>query len=65
MRRGYFTPPVLIILAIIIFAVAIIRSFFPPEKTKQILSKFPEAIGKHCSSNRISVRFALSFDSVN
>jgi len=31
-------PKVLILLAVVIFAVAIIRSFFPPEKTRKMLS---------------------------
>jgi uncharacterized membrane protein YraQ (UPF0718 family) len=41
----YDTVKIFFLLAVIIFAVAIIRSFFPPEKTKQILSKFPETVG--------------------
>ena len=41
----YDTVKIFFLLSVIIFAVAIIRSFFPPEKTKLILSKFPEAIG--------------------
>lgn len=41
----YDTVKIFFLLSIIIFAVAIIRSFFPPEKTKQILSKFPETVG--------------------
>jgi uncharacterized membrane protein YraQ (UPF0718 family) len=41
----YDTVKIFFLLAVIIFAVAIIRSFFPPEKTKQILSKFPETAG--------------------
>jgi uncharacterized protein len=32
------TPKVLILLAVVIFFVAIIRSFFPPEKTRKMLS---------------------------
>ncbi len=34
----YDVPKVLILLAVVIFAVAIIRSFFPPEKTRKMLS---------------------------
>ena len=34
----YDVPKVLILLAVVIFFVAIIRSFFPPEKTRKILS---------------------------
>lgn len=41
----YDTVKIFFLLAVIIFAVAIIRSFFPPEQTKQILSKFPELVG--------------------
>lgn len=35
----YDTIKILILLAVIIFVVSIIRSFFPPEKTKKFLSK--------------------------
>jgi uncharacterized membrane protein YraQ (UPF0718 family) len=41
----YDTVKIFFLLSVIIFAVAIIRSFFPPEKTKLILSKFPETAG--------------------
>jgi uncharacterized membrane protein YraQ (UPF0718 family) len=41
----YDTVKIFFLLSIIIFTVAIIRSYFPPEKTKQILSKFPETVG--------------------
>lgn len=41
----YDTVKIFFLLSVIIFMVAIIRSFFPPEKTKLILSKFPETIG--------------------
>jgi hypothetical protein len=34
----YDVPKVLILLAVVIFAVAIVRSFFPPEKTRKVLS---------------------------
>jgi uncharacterized membrane protein YraQ (UPF0718 family) len=34
----YDVPKVLILLAVVIFFVAIIRSFFPPEKTRKLLS---------------------------
>jgi uncharacterized protein len=34
----YDVPKVLILLAVVIFAVAIVRSFFPPEKTRKMLS---------------------------
>jgi uncharacterized membrane protein YraQ (UPF0718 family) len=41
----YDTVKIFFLLSVIIFVVAIIRSFFPPEKTKQILSRFPETVG--------------------
>ena len=41
----YDTVKIFFLLTIIIFVVAIIRSFFPPEKTKRILSKVPEFVG--------------------
>lgn len=34
----YDVPKVLILLAVVIFLVAIVRSFFPPEKTRKLLS---------------------------
>jgi len=41
----YDTLKIFILLSIIIFAVSIIRSYFPPEKTKRILSHKKEFIG--------------------
>lgn len=41
----YDTVKILAMLTVIIFAVAIIRSFFPPEKTKKILSHKRQFIG--------------------
>ena len=41
----YDTVKIFFLLALIIFVVAIIRSFFPPEKTKKILAKVPEYVG--------------------
>ena len=41
----YDTVKIFLLLATIIFAVAIVRSWFPPEKTKQILSQKREYIG--------------------
>jgi uncharacterized membrane protein YraQ (UPF0718 family) len=41
----YDTVKIFFLLAVIIFAIAIIRSFFPPEKTKQILEKVPGFVG--------------------
>lgn len=35
----YDTIKILIMLAVIIFAVSVVRSFFPPEKTRAILSR--------------------------
>lgn len=41
----YDTVKVLFLLSVIIFFVAIIRSFFPPEKTKKILARGNEYVG--------------------
>jgi uncharacterized protein len=41
----YDTLKIFILLSVIIFAVSIIRSYFPPEKTKRILSHKKEFIG--------------------
>jgi hypothetical protein len=41
----YDTIKIFLLLSVIIFIVSIIRSFFPPEKTKQILSHKKEFIG--------------------
>lgn len=41
----YDTVKILLMLSLIIFAIAIVRSFFPPEKTKKILSHKREFIG--------------------
>lgn len=41
----YDTIKIFFMLAIIIFAVSLIRSFFPPEKTKKILSRKREFVG--------------------
>lgn len=41
----YDTVKIFFLLSVVIFAVAMIRSFFPPEKTKKILSRFPETVG--------------------
>ncbi|MHB1404416.1 MAG: permease [Desulfitobacteriaceae bacterium] len=41
----YDTIKILLMLALIIFAVSIIRSFFPPERTKKILSRKREFVG--------------------
>ncbi len=41
----YDTGKIFFLLAVIIFFIAIIRSFFPPERTKRILGKVPETIG--------------------
>lgn len=41
----YDTIKIFLLLAVIIFAVSIIRSFFPPERTKAILSHKKEFIG--------------------
>ena len=41
----YDTIKVFFLLSVIIFFVAIIRSYFPPEKTKRILSRKQQYIG--------------------
>ena len=41
----YDTVKIFFLLAVIIFAVAVLRSFFPPEKTKKILEKMPGFVG--------------------
>ena len=41
----YDTAKIFILLAVIIFAISFIRSFFPPEKTRAILSHKKEFIG--------------------
>jgi len=41
----YETIKIFLLLSVVIFAVSIIRSFFPPEKTKRILSHKKEFIG--------------------
>ncbi|MEN9354605.1 MAG: hypothetical protein RL318_1930 [Fibrobacterota bacterium] len=38
-------PKVLLLLVLIVYAVGVLRTFFTPEKTRQILSKFPEGVG--------------------
>lgn len=38
-------PKVLLLLVLIVFVVGVLRSFFTPEKTRRILSKFPEGVG--------------------
>lgn len=41
----YDTGKIFFLLAVIIFAVALLRSFFPPEKTKRILAREREYVG--------------------
>lgn len=38
-------PKVMLLLVLIVFAVGVLRSFFSPEKTRRILSRFPEGVG--------------------
>jgi len=38
-------PKVLLLLVLIVFAVGVLRSWFSPEKTRRILSRFPEGVG--------------------
>ena len=41
----YDTVKIFFLLAVIVFVVAIIRTFMPPERTKKILAKVPEYVG--------------------
>lgn len=41
----YDTVKIIFLLSVIIFIVAIIRSFFPPERTKKILRHVPDSLG--------------------
>ena len=41
----YDTIKIFLLLSVIIFAISVVRSYFPPEKTKQILSHKKEFIG--------------------
>lgn len=41
----YDTAKIMIMLAVIIFAVSVVRSFFPPEKTRAILSRRHQYVG--------------------
>ncbi len=41
----YDTAKIFFLLVLIIFAIAFLRSFFPPEKTKKLLEKVPEFLG--------------------
>lgn len=41
----YDVPKILTLLAVIVFAVTVIRSFFPPERTRKTLSKLPLGTG--------------------
>ena len=41
----YDTVKIFFLLVVIIFAIAFLRSFFPPEKTKRILEKVPQFLG--------------------
>ena len=38
-------PKVLMLLVLVVYGVGVLRSFFSPEKTRRILSKFPEGVG--------------------
>jgi uncharacterized membrane protein YraQ (UPF0718 family) len=46
----YDTVKIFFLLTIIVFVIAVIRSFFPPEKTKRILEKMPKALGNILAS---------------
>ncbi|MGO8695478.1 MAG: permease [Rectinemataceae bacterium] len=41
----YDTIKIFFLLVVIIFVIAFVRSFFPPEKTKRVLEKVPEFLG--------------------
>ena len=41
----YDTAKIFFLLVVIIFAISLLRSFFPPEKTKRVLEKLPVFIG--------------------
>lgn len=41
----YDTVKIFFLLAVIVFVVAIVRTFMPPERTKKILAKVPEYVG--------------------
>jgi hypothetical protein len=41
----YDTVKIFFLLVVIIFAIAFLRSFFPPEKTKKVLEKVPKFLG--------------------
>ena len=42
---AYDTPKVLMLLALVVFAMGIVRSFFPPEKTRTLLAGRREGVG--------------------
>ena len=46
----YDTGKIFFLLVIIIFAIAFVRSFFPPERTKKFLEKLPEFAGNILAS---------------
>ena len=46
----YDTIKIFFLLIVIIFAIAFLRSFFPPEKTKRYLEKMPEFMGNILAS---------------
>ncbi len=41
----YDTAKIFALLAVIVFAIAFLRSFFPPERTKRALERLPESLG--------------------
>ncbi len=41
----YDTAKIFFLLVVIIFAIALLRSYFPAEKTKKVLEKVPESLG--------------------
>ncbi|MCX8007542.1 MAG: permease, partial [Coriobacteriia bacterium] len=46
----YDVPKILLLLAIVVFLIAIVRSYFPPEKTRRYLSHSKEYVGNALAS---------------
>ncbi|MCB9497742.1 MAG: permease [Fibrobacteria bacterium] len=41
----YEVPKVLLLLVLVVYVVGVLRSFFSPERTRNILSRFPDGVG--------------------
>lgn len=50
----YDVPKILLLLTVIVFAVSLVRSFFPPEKTRTYLARLP-LVGSHFAAAGIGV----------